>query len=829
MLPHGFEYEGEVYRSLRAVAKKVTGTHWNGYHFFGCAETGTRDGHEEDSTRPPIRCAVYTRKSTEEGLEQEFNSLDAQREAAEAYIASQKREGWICLPDRYDDGGFTGGNMDRPGAQAAPGRHRGRRGRLRGGLQGRPDLAQPPRLRPHHGDLREARRLLRLGHPAVQHDHLHGPADPEHPALLRPVRAGDHLRADARQDRRGAAQGQVVRRDGRSSATTWTRAAAGSWSTRTRRRRSGRSSSCTSSTSRSSPRSRSSTRGAGPTSGGPTRRAATAGGSQFNKHSLYSLLTNVLYTGRITYKDEVHDGEQPAIVDEEVFRRVQAAPETQRRHRRGARPEPVRRDPQGPAPVRALRLRDGPDAHREERHPALPLLRLRERPEARLAHLPVEVDPGRRDREVRRRPGARHRAGPGAPGRDARGDARAQAKARIKELEAEKAGFERDLARHNAELRKLAGVVGDERHRHRPHGRPPGPDPGVRAAEHAEIREELAASGRELVDEKEAVRAMAAFDPVWPELMSFGAGGTVEECYFTSWQNQAISFDDAGALTLRDNVIENVTLSGVQMSGAVDLIMTGNAISQCGKCVFLGQYFINDPEIHYNTFLRDEVAGGYYVRTPSYYPYGPYYIDFTDNYWGTMDSEYVSQWILDGNDYADVGLYVAFSPMWDPLTGIEGGEGPATEPTLSATPNPFNPQATVAYAVAVAGPVSVDVYDVRGRLVRTLCVSPPGRRPSLPHLGRPRRPGDGASQRDVRTEAGGGGRGEVTARLADPVAGAYPAALASKHQSTILSRLSTSAPHTGTQREGAELTGGRPVSDTHGVPGGPGVGEGRLD
>jgi hypothetical protein len=53
-------------------------------------------------------------KSTEEGLEQEFNSLDAQRESAEAYIQSQQHEGWTCLPDRYDDGGFTGGNMDRP-------------------------------------------------------------------------------------------------------------------------------------------------------------------------------------------------------------------------------------------------------------------------------------------------------------------------------------------------------------------------------------------------------------------------------------------------------------------------------------------------------------------------------------------------------------------------------------------------------------------------------------------------------------------------------------------------------------------------------------------
>jgi site-specific DNA recombinase len=61
-----------------------------------------------------IRCGIYTRKSTEEGLEQEFNSLDAQRESAEAFIRSQQQEGWICLPNRYDDGGFTGGNMDRP-------------------------------------------------------------------------------------------------------------------------------------------------------------------------------------------------------------------------------------------------------------------------------------------------------------------------------------------------------------------------------------------------------------------------------------------------------------------------------------------------------------------------------------------------------------------------------------------------------------------------------------------------------------------------------------------------------------------------------------------
>ncbi len=61
-----------------------------------------------------FRCAVYTRKSTEEGLDMEFNSLDAQREACEAYVASQKPEGWVLVPDRYDDGGFSGGTLERP-------------------------------------------------------------------------------------------------------------------------------------------------------------------------------------------------------------------------------------------------------------------------------------------------------------------------------------------------------------------------------------------------------------------------------------------------------------------------------------------------------------------------------------------------------------------------------------------------------------------------------------------------------------------------------------------------------------------------------------------
>src|SRR5258706_2556517 len=70
-----------------------------------------------EENRKVIRCAIYTRKSTEEGLDQDFNSLHAQREAAEAFIKSQRQLGWTLVPYHYDDGGFSGGNLDRPALQ----------------------------------------------------------------------------------------------------------------------------------------------------------------------------------------------------------------------------------------------------------------------------------------------------------------------------------------------------------------------------------------------------------------------------------------------------------------------------------------------------------------------------------------------------------------------------------------------------------------------------------------------------------------------------------------------------------------------------------------
>ena len=69
---------------------------------------------QQSKSGPVVRCAIYTRKSSEEGLEQAFNSLDAQREACEAYVLSQKHEGWAAQPQMYDDGGVSGGTLERP-------------------------------------------------------------------------------------------------------------------------------------------------------------------------------------------------------------------------------------------------------------------------------------------------------------------------------------------------------------------------------------------------------------------------------------------------------------------------------------------------------------------------------------------------------------------------------------------------------------------------------------------------------------------------------------------------------------------------------------------
>src|SRR6266849_10000773 len=89
--------------------------------FLACVRVGSRtvpSSHQTPAETRVVRCAIYARKSTEEGLALPFNSLDAQRESAEAYIASQRHMGWTALERRYADGGYTGANLERPALRA---------------------------------------------------------------------------------------------------------------------------------------------------------------------------------------------------------------------------------------------------------------------------------------------------------------------------------------------------------------------------------------------------------------------------------------------------------------------------------------------------------------------------------------------------------------------------------------------------------------------------------------------------------------------------------------------------------------------------------------
>jgi site-specific DNA recombinase len=275
------------------------------------------------ATLPLVRCAIYTRKSTEEGLEQEFNSLDAQRESAEAFIRSQTHEGWTCLPERYDDGGFTGGNMERPALQRLLGDIAAGQinlvvcykvDRLSRSLL---DFAKMMETFERHGvsfvsitqQFNSATSMGRLvlnvllsfaqfereiiaertrdkmaatrrkgkwsgGTPVLGYD-----LDPRGRRLHVNDHEAERVRAIFALYLEHQALLPVVQELARRG---WVGKC---WQTRHGRPR---------------------------------------GGLPFTKTSLYRLLTNVLYTGQVRYKDEIHPGEQPALIDPDTFGRVQA-------------------------------------------------------------------------------------------------------------------------------------------------------------------------------------------------------------------------------------------------------------------------------------------------------------------------------------------------------------------------------------------------------------------------------------------------------------------------------------------------------------------------
>jgi site-specific DNA recombinase len=269
-----------------------------------------------------VRCGIYTRKSTEDGLDQNFNSLDAQRESAEAYVLSQKNEGWIALKERYDDGGFTGANIERPALK-----------RLLADVEaGRVDciiVYKYDRLSRSLADFMKLLEILDRNH--VTFVAVTQPFDTRTSAgrfmvhmLLNfaqferemiAERTRDKMRAARRKGKwiggypilgydvapKGGAllQNPAEAKRVREIFTLYLQLGALIPVLEELERREWRMKTWT------------------------TRDGVQRGGSRFSKTTLHALLTNVAYVGRVRFEGKVFDGEHERVVDDDTFDRVQ--------------------------------------------------------------------------------------------------------------------------------------------------------------------------------------------------------------------------------------------------------------------------------------------------------------------------------------------------------------------------------------------------------------------------------------------------------------------------------------------------------------------------
>jgi site-specific DNA recombinase len=269
-----------------------------------------------------VRCAIYTRKSTEEGLDQEFNSLDAQRASALAYIKSQASQGWTCIKTHYDDGGFSGGNMERPALQ-----------RLLADIQaGQVDCVvvyKVDRLSRSLLDFARMMETFEQHHVAFvsvtqQFNTAHSMGRLLLNVLLSFAQFEREIISERTRDKIAAARrkgkwsgglpllGYDVDPRGSKLVVNAKEAqqvqaifalyleGGGLIATVQELERRGWKNKCW-----------------------QTRKGHIRGGSPFTKASLHHLLTNVVYRGKVKYKKEVHSGEHQAIVDSQVWQQVQ--------------------------------------------------------------------------------------------------------------------------------------------------------------------------------------------------------------------------------------------------------------------------------------------------------------------------------------------------------------------------------------------------------------------------------------------------------------------------------------------------------------------------
>ena len=277
-----------------------------------------------------MRCAIYTRVSSDEGLEQAFNSLDAQREACAAYILSQKHEGWSTLPARYDDGGFSGGSMDRPALR-----------RLLADVQGgRIDAVVVYKVDRLTRALADFARIVAIFDAAgvsfvavtqsFNTTSSMGRLTLNVLALLRAVRAGGDRREGTRQDRRLQGEGHL---DGRPGADRLShrgaQPATGAGGSALVRRIFARYLALGSVS-----KLKAELDAAGLRSPERLHRSGSrGGGAAFSRGRLYALLANPLFIGRIRHRDQVHPGQHPPIVEAALWQAVQEQLAANRRSR----------------------------------------------------------------------------------------------------------------------------------------------------------------------------------------------------------------------------------------------------------------------------------------------------------------------------------------------------------------------------------------------------------------------------------------------------------------------------------------------------------------
>lgn len=272
-----------------------------------------------------VRCAIYTRKSTEEGLQQEFNTLDAQRESGEAYIAAQKNEGWVCLPDRYDDGGFTGGNLERPAVK-----------RLMADIEaGRIDCVVVYKVDRLSRSLMDFARMMQVFERhnvsfvsvTQQFNTTHSMGRLTLNILLSFAQFEREIISERTRDKIAAARRKGKWSGGKPLLGYDTLASVGGTKLIVNEDEALQIRSIFDLYLKHEsliPAVKEIANRGWTNKRWTTKAGKSIGGRPFDKVTLYQLLTNITYLGQVRYKTEVHAGEHAGIVDRGVFQRVQA-------------------------------------------------------------------------------------------------------------------------------------------------------------------------------------------------------------------------------------------------------------------------------------------------------------------------------------------------------------------------------------------------------------------------------------------------------------------------------------------------------------------------